>query len=389
MAERVVVAGLGAWGSAASYHLAAAGYEVIGLDQYRPPHDLGSSHGFTRVYRALCAESPATLEIAIRSREIFVQLQEQYKTELIREIGGLYIGYDDHGEVPGIVAGWQSKGSLYEQLTPLELKERHPAFELPDGLSVYHQPGDCVLFPERIISTLQLAARENGAELRSFERVLDWEQRGDKVAIRTEKTTLHADYFVITVGRWAAGLMQFALPVVPERQVSVWFETDGRPDLDDPIKLPIFVIATDTDQQFQYGVPGLSREGFKVAFNRGGYKGKPNDCSRVPRDAEIEAIREGVSRYIPALGAAPVIRAQCCWYTLVPDETYVLGWHPTTDRVAIAAACNSVGMKPAAAIGEALKDLIVGGKSRFDLSSYSPLRYASGSESPRSVGCVR
>ena len=47
----VVVAGLGAMGSATTYQLAKAGVSVLGLDRYQPPHTLGSTHGDTRITR--------------------------------------------------------------------------------------------------------------------------------------------------------------------------------------------------------------------------------------------------------------------------------------------------------------------------------------------------
>lgn len=42
----VIIAGLGAMGSAVLYQLARCGVKVLGLDRFSPPHDRGSSHGF-------------------------------------------------------------------------------------------------------------------------------------------------------------------------------------------------------------------------------------------------------------------------------------------------------------------------------------------------------
>ncbi len=54
----VVVAGLGAMGSATASALARRGLRVLGLDRFHPPHDRGSSHGETRVIRAAYFEHP-------------------------------------------------------------------------------------------------------------------------------------------------------------------------------------------------------------------------------------------------------------------------------------------------------------------------------------------
>src|SRR5262249_52865419 len=82
-----------------------------------------------------------------------------------------------------------------------------------------------------------------------------------------------------------------------------------------------------------------------------------NAHARVPTDGDLRAIRTALAQYAPRLAGGRIIRAQVCWYTVAPDATYIIGWHPDSQRVAIATACNGVGMKPAAAIGEALTDL--------------------------------
>jgi flavin-dependent dehydrogenase len=47
----VIVVGLGAVGSAATWHLARLGTKVLGIDRYKPPHEFGSSSGETRLTR--------------------------------------------------------------------------------------------------------------------------------------------------------------------------------------------------------------------------------------------------------------------------------------------------------------------------------------------------
>ena len=46
-----IVVGVGGMGSAAVYHLARRGQRVLGLEQYDIPHQLGSSHGVSRIIR--------------------------------------------------------------------------------------------------------------------------------------------------------------------------------------------------------------------------------------------------------------------------------------------------------------------------------------------------
>jgi sarcosine oxidase len=55
----VVVVGVGGMGSAATYQLAKRGVDVLGLEQYNIPHQMGSSHGYTRIIRLAYHEDPA------------------------------------------------------------------------------------------------------------------------------------------------------------------------------------------------------------------------------------------------------------------------------------------------------------------------------------------
>lgn len=54
----VIVVGTGGIGSAAAFHLASRGLRVLGLDQFPPVHDRGSSHGQTRLIRKAYFEHP-------------------------------------------------------------------------------------------------------------------------------------------------------------------------------------------------------------------------------------------------------------------------------------------------------------------------------------------
>ena len=48
----LIVVGLGAMGSAALYQASKRGLRALGIDRFDPPHNMGSSHGETRITRA-------------------------------------------------------------------------------------------------------------------------------------------------------------------------------------------------------------------------------------------------------------------------------------------------------------------------------------------------
>ncbi len=69
-----IVLGLGAMGSSTLYQLAKRGYRVLGIDQYSPPHDRGSSHGDTRITRLAIGEGAEYTPLALRSHEIWREI---------------------------------------------------------------------------------------------------------------------------------------------------------------------------------------------------------------------------------------------------------------------------------------------------------------------------
>lgn len=62
-----IVIGLGAVGSATLYQLARRGASVLGIDQFQPPHNLGSSHGQTRITRLAVGEGDEYVPLVRRS----------------------------------------------------------------------------------------------------------------------------------------------------------------------------------------------------------------------------------------------------------------------------------------------------------------------------------
>ena len=61
-----IILGLGAMGSASLYQLAKRGHKVLGIDQFSPPHTLGSSHGDTRLTRQAIGESKEYTPLSLR-----------------------------------------------------------------------------------------------------------------------------------------------------------------------------------------------------------------------------------------------------------------------------------------------------------------------------------
>jgi sarcosine oxidase len=79
---------------------------------------------------------------------------------------------------------------------------------------------------------------------------------------------------------------------------------------------------------------------------------------------------EFVHRRIPWLDQR-CMKAVSCLYTCTPDYSFVVDRHPEWDKCHIVSACSGHGFKHSAAIGEAVAERVVLGRSEIDLSSFS------------------
>jgi sarcosine oxidase len=81
----VIVVGLGGMGSAAAYHLASRGQRVLGLERFGPAHNLGSSHGGSRIYRQTYFEDPAYVPLLLRAHDLWEKLAVDSGREVFTE----------------------------------------------------------------------------------------------------------------------------------------------------------------------------------------------------------------------------------------------------------------------------------------------------------------
>ena len=66
-----------------------------------------------------------------------------------------------------------------------------------------------------------------------------------------------------------------------------------------------------------------------------------------------------------------------CLYTVAPGEDFIIGMHPDEPRIVLGSPCSGHGFKHSAAVGEALAEMALQGRSRFDLSPFRLGRFNS------------
>jgi len=372
----VIVIGLGGMGSAAAYHLARRGRRVLGLEQFQPLHELGSSHGLTRIIRLAYHEDPSYVPLLRRAYELWHELETDAGEQLLITTGSLEGGPDDGTTFIGALEAARQHDIPHEVLDADELRLRYPAYAgFDDATRVVYQPDGAFLLAEPTMRAHHDGARRRGADLRFGEVVRSWEPAGDGVRVVTEAGTFEAERLVVCAGAWARTLVpSLERLAVPERQVLAWL-TPKRPELFEVDRFPVFLI--DVEEGSFYGFPLHDGHGFK--FGKYHHRFEPIDPDDPDRSvhAEDEALlRAFADRYFPD-GAGPTEMLKACMFTNSPDEHFVLDRLPDVPQVAVFAGESGHGYKFCSVVGEVLADLVIDGATRHDIGLFRIDRFGS------------
>lgn len=376
MSHDVIVVGLGGMGGAAAAELAARGLRVLGLDRFQPPHELGSSHGRSRIIRQAYMEDPAYVPLLRRAYERWHELEAETGRVLLRRTGGLMLGAAGSTAVTGSRASAVAHGLEHDLLDADQIRRRFPPFRIADDTIGLYEHVAGALDPELCVRTFWERAGAAGADLRAGERVTGWLPEGDGVLVRTATGEHRAGTLVLAPGPWAGALL--GVPgrhLEPTREVMHWFRPAAGLGSFRAPGFPVFIWETAPEAVF-YGFPALEGDdgGVKVAIHHGGRRVDPDAMARDVQAADVEAMRAFLRPHLPGLDGAH-LHGAVCLYTNSPDQHFLLGLHPECARVALVAGLSGHGFKFASVVGEILADLVTGGGTALPIERFDPGRF--------------
>src|SRR5262245_32502769 len=212
-----IVLGLGAMGSAAIYQLAKRGHRVLVIDQFLPPHDYGSSHGETRIIRQAIGEGEQYVPLALRSYELWREIEREAEKELLVVTGGLVLESQQsqtimHGRRNFLAHTTECARRFnirHEILEPHEIRKRYPQFTVANELG-YFEYETGYLRPELCIQTHIHLAERCGAKLKTNEKVLTIKPHGSNrgVSVTTDRAVYAADKVIIAAGSWVTQFLE-------------------------------------------------------------------------------------------------------------------------------------------------------------------------------------
>lgn len=361
----VIVLGTGGVGSAALYHLARRGVRALGLDRFPPGHDRGSSHGESRIIRRSYFEHPDYVPLLDSAYALWDELGAIRGEELFHRTGQIYFGPSDGVVVPGVLASARKHGIDVRQLAGVDAAREYPAYRAPDGASVLFEPDAGYLLVEDCVRAHIEEAIKLGGRHRHGDVVVSWEANAAGVTVQTNRDRYCAARLIVAAGCWTRDLLsELGVRLRVLRKHLHWHATDSNDYLESN-GCPCFFF--EVNGGYFYGFPDRGELGIKVAEHSGGREiPDPLADPREPDPSDVERINSFLARCLPGASRRRT-RHEVCFYTMSPDEHFVVDRHPEHSSVVFAAGLSGHGFKFTSALGRALTELALDGAAGLDL----------------------
>ena len=363
------IVGLGAMGSAAAYHLARRGLDVIGFEQFEFGHPYGSSHGQSRVFRTTY-EDPFYVQLAVESLSMWRTLETQSDQKLLDLCGLLVFSNQGNPRFADTISALRTSGIPYEIVDGKEASRRTEYLALPDKTMVLIGEQNGYLRADLAVNTMRMKAVEHGAQLLDRCKVTDVHSEESPRCVATTQGDFRVEQLIVTAGPWLTqAVSSLRIPIVVTREQKVYFNLiDGT-----GVGLQQWPVFCDYETG-NYGFPSLDNKTIKVAADHAGIEICPNNVNRVVDTYYVEDMACWLNRVAPQ-SMESFASGSVCLYSTTPDRDFILGRHPKDDTMVIAGGFSGHGFKFSVLIGDILADLVIHGTTHRDIHRFDPSRF--------------
>ena len=362
-------------GCSLAFHLAQLGAEVTVFDQGASVcAGMSSRSGaLVRMHYSFAPEAA----LAWKSLAYFENWARMVggRCGFVRTGFAVVVAPDNADKLRANVAMLKSLGIETDLVDRDQLKKIEPAVRVDDvGLAAY-EPRSGYADPVATTEAFAAAARKLGATFLLNTAIAALAINAGRATGVTDSSgkTHDADFVCLVTGPWTDTLLApfgLKIGIKPERAQIAFFRKPAT------VRHSIF-IDTIAGSYFRPHGDGLTMAGLGAL---GPDAPADPDSFKVTNDEEfIEAVRSRLAERIPALKDATYVRGHAGIYDVTPDARAALGPIAAVPGLYVAAGFSGTGFKTSPAVGAALAELIIEGKSRTaDLSAFSFARFVTG-----------
>jgi sarcosine oxidase/L-pipecolate oxidase len=389
----VIVIGGGPIGLAAAYECAKQGKSVLVLERFAFFNQSGSSNDLVRMFRTMYTQD-FMADLAKDSIGLWKDLETDAGEQMILMTGLLNFGDPKYemgpeGNLLDPVKNLKRLKMPYRLLDAAEIMREYPFKGLPATFEgVFAPDNGCINVPLVLRNLYRLAAGY-GAKLLSHTPVrnLQVSEGGVTVTAGQDKPVqFTAKHCVVASGAYTNDVLQ-PLGIQLNLQIwemvyeyyaanpgpggtlfpSMWFQF-ANPTDQDPAKSNLFY----GFPTVPWGPPNLTRIAVDNAVN---VITNPKDRRIVPSENDLTITADFVDHHVVGVDTRPNYCGTCL-QTNVPDNMYVLDFLPPQVKghknVAVFTAGWAFKLVPL--IGRVLSDLVITGKTSYDISQFKITR---------------
>jgi sarcosine oxidase, subunit beta len=273
----------------------------------------------------------------------------------------------DVAEFEAGVALQNRYGVPSRMLTAAEARALCPLLAGEDILAAAFSADDGHATPEAVVQGYAFAARALGAHVRVGCEVTGIETEGDGItAVQTSHGPIVTNVVICAAGAWSRAcgeMVGVALPVTPLRRQILFTE----PMHDLPAALP-FTIDFATSFYFHREGPGL-------LMGMSDAREQPGFCVETTDDW-VPDLLEIASRRAPRIAEAGIKGGWAGLYEVTPDHNAIIGESERVNRFLYATGFSGHGFLQGPAVGEILRDLVLGRPPFVDVAPLSVNRFS-------------
>jgi len=359
-------------GASAAFHLAEAGQSVVLVEKAEL-----ASGSTSKAAGGVRANFSDELNIALgaRSLELFNDFRNRPGQDIDLHHDGYLFVLTREEDVALFERSTQlhrAAGVESELVSAQRAKELSPFLNIDDVLAASWTPGDGHCTPEAVVLGYASGARRHGAKVLTNTEVIGIDTVGDEItAVRTSGGAIATNCVIDCAGVWSpqiSAMVGLELPIVPRKRELI---------VTDPIEhLPEtgFTIDYATSLYWHREGRGLLM-GFSDPSTEIGF-----DLSRDPEFGV--KLAELLEHRAPALLDVGMGSGWAGYYEVTPDHNALVGEASHVSRFLYAAGFSGHGFLQGPAVGETLRDMVLGLTPKIDLSVFTVERFIDGGLRP-------
>ena len=375
-----IIIGGGVAGLSTAMQLARRGSKVLVLE--RDQLGNGSTGRAAGLLGQLRGNSEHT-RMLMDGVEIVKELEAQAELEVFIQTGSLRIAETPERatEIASLVEMGKSINFDIEHMPTEEIAKRMPYMRTDDIVDACYCPTDGHLQPAELVSAYLKVGRSLGVEYKTSEPVTGvLTKAGSVYGVTTESGEYHAPAVVNAGGPWSHLNAQFTDSVVPSAAIGHYYLTT-RPLDEHPVDRLSPAIR---DRHLRiYSRPESG--GLIVGM----YEAEPDlhDMTKLPRDFDMSRMKaardsmhvalllDAAHQRFPWINERTPMTMTTGIMTFTPDARPFCGQLPDVAGMFHCTGFSGHGIVQSPAIGVVMAELILDGKSRYDISSIEADRY--------------